>query len=167
MPLTPKSDDYRLYLEEKFAGLTTLVNAQFSAQHLRQDSQEKSLKELNDRTLKIQDQTTKTNSRVTHLEKFKEVGEEVIKMRVTREELKSVCEEVKQCKDKIEGIDDNILEYKFFKKYPKTAIILILATILFVVFSVWSSVDYKKDSKSIFKQMNQIEESISNYENNS
>lgn len=50
--------DYRMYLNERFDHLTHLVNAQFSA--------------VNDRLDKIETQTTKTNGRVTELEKYKE-----------------------------------------------------------------------------------------------
>ena len=50
--------DYRMYLNERFDHLTHLVNAQFSA--------------VNDRLDKIETQTTKTNDRVTELEKHKE-----------------------------------------------------------------------------------------------
>jgi hypothetical protein len=48
------SEDYRLYLEEKFKGMNTNLNAQFMALH--------------DRLEAIEKQTTLTNSRVTHLE---------------------------------------------------------------------------------------------------
>lgn len=52
------SPDYRKYLEQKFSGLTTAMNAQFYEVHGRLDSIEK--------------QTIKTNGRVNDLEKWKE-----------------------------------------------------------------------------------------------
>ena len=52
------SPDYRKYLEQKFSGLTTTMNAQFYEVHGRLDSIEK--------------QTIKTNGRVNDLEKWKE-----------------------------------------------------------------------------------------------
>ena len=49
------SKDYRLYLDERFNGLTSLMNAQFKDVHERFD--------------KIEEETKETNGRVTDLEK--------------------------------------------------------------------------------------------------
>lgn len=48
------NEDYRLYLEEKFKGMNTNLNAQFMMLHDQMEA--------------IKKQTTLTNSRVTHLE---------------------------------------------------------------------------------------------------
>ena len=55
----------------------------------------------------IKEQTTKTNDRVNHLE------------------------------DKVEGIQVDLLEYQFFKKYPKVAIMLIALFVIMSVFTIY------------------------------
>ena len=50
----PENSDYRLFLDERFNGLTTSMNGQF--------------KEVHERLDKIEKQTTKTNGRVTEVE---------------------------------------------------------------------------------------------------
>ena len=40
---------------------------------------------------------------------------------------------------RIKALEDNNLEYNFFKKYPKAGIILILSSVFVLVFSVYSA----------------------------
>lgn len=53
----PENSDYRLFLDERFNGLTTSMNGQF--------------KEVHERLDKIEKQTTKTNGRLTEVEDWK------------------------------------------------------------------------------------------------
>jgi len=83
----------------------------------------------------IKEQTTKTNSRVTHLE------DAVIELRLADSthiincplgiEVKNIKEGVKENKDEI---DKELLEYKFFKKYPKMILIIIALISLLSVY---------------------------------
>jgi hypothetical protein len=61
--------DYRLYLNERFEGLTKLMNAQFEIIHNNLDA--------------IKKQTTETNSRVTYLEEDVEELEEKVDEAIT------------------------------------------------------------------------------------
>lgn len=94
-----KNEDYRKYIEEKFRGFTKLMDANFNNVLDKLDS--------------IEEQTKKTNGRVTKLEQ--EV--EQIKLDDINHIIKCpLNNEVKQIKD-------DLLEYKFMKKYPKLSLI--------------------------------------------
>lgn len=68
------SSDYRLYLEERFEGLTKLIDAQFDNIHDRFELQDTIL-------ASIKEQTVLTNGRVTDLERYRDecLGKEKFK----------------------------------------------------------------------------------------
>lgn len=105
---------YRLYLEECFKGIRSEIRAGFDNIHIELTA--------------IKEQTTKTNNRVTHLEDEKV---EYLKTRVSTDMLKAVNE-------KVESMREDLLEYKFFKKYPRIfiGVILVMALSMVVGFGI-------------------------------
>ena len=103
----PDSNDYRLYLESKFEGLTKHLNAEFINIHNTLD--------------KIEEQTTKTNGRVSELET------EMIKHPIE-------CPTAKE----IAAVKEDLIEYRMIKKYPKIFLFLI---VVLVALSIWKVVD--------------------------
>lgn len=137
--------DYRLYLEEKFDGFGKLMNAQFENVHNTLDT--------------IKEQTTKTNSRVTKLEEDKEAIDKILILH------KEVCKEggkVDNLSKQVEQIKEDLDEYRFIKKYPKLAIILIVVFSLGILISsvgafntirntmVNKEINHKIDSLEVF-----------------
>ena len=116
--------DYRKYLEQKFKGnseaikgIGKLVNAQFITVHERLDE--------------IKTQTTKTNSRVDHLED-----------KVQNIEL-SEATHVINCpvNPKVTLLSEELLEYKMFKKYPKIGIAVLLVAMILTGLNVFGIVE--------------------------
>lgn len=105
--MTKAEDNFKLYLDERFNGINTLMNAHFIT--------------VNERLENIEEQTTKTNGKVVELEK-KEISHIV------------------DCPNiiKIQTINDELLEYKIFKKYPKAGIILITIAVILIGVSIWN-----------------------------
>lgn len=139
-----KNDDYRKYLEERFNGISTLVNAQF-------DSMDLLLK-------KIEDQTKKTNNRVTKLE------DEVINIKSninhvidTRLDTCPKNKTIDNIEESIDEIKDNLGEYNIIKKYPKASIILIAVFVVSVVVSCITAVAAFTNVVSNKKIYNEIE----------
>jgi hypothetical protein len=97
--------DYRLYLENKFEGLTKHLHAQFENVHERLEE--------------IKIQTTKTNGRVTILEK------DFLTHLVNCNPAKEITE-----------IKKDLEEYKMIKKYPKVFIGMIVILVVITLISV-------------------------------
>ena len=109
------SPDYRLYLEEKFSGLNTHINAQFENVHERLDG--------------ITEQTTKTNNRVNHLE------DDVSGL---KEKLILHPIECSKAKD-IDTLKEDLIEYKFIKKYPKITALIIAFFVIGILISAYGT----------------------------
>jgi len=111
------TNDERLLIEEKFSGLTHLINARFET--------------IEDRLERIEEQTTKTNGRVTSLE-HKELTH------------------IQNCpmSPKIEKINEELAEYKMFKKYPKIALALIAGAVLLFLITTFESIEKVKKAST-------------------
>ena len=131
------SPDYRLYLEEKFSGLSSHINAQFENVHERLDV--------------IKEQTTKTNSRVNHLEDDVDI---------LRDKLVAHPVECSKAKD-IDTLKEDLIEYKFIKRYPKLTIILItffVITLLISAYGTFSTIHSNIKDKDLRKTVDNINE---------
>jgi len=139
-----KSSDYRIYLDERFAHLATLINANHN--------------ESMDSFERIEKKVDVTNGRVTKLE-----GEKVeyLKTRVDKGMFTELEKEVERIEKKLDesiqwghhivdtrgtycpnaklihSINDELQDYRYLRKYPKLALILIS---LFVVGMVISAI---------------------------
>jgi len=105
---------YRLYLEECMKGIRGEMRAGFEGVHIELAA--------------IKEQTTKTNNRVTHLE---DQRDEYLKTRVSTDMLEDVDRKVGE-------IQEDLLEYRFFKKYPKIFVgtILVMAIVMLTGFFI-------------------------------
>ena len=147
------SKDYRLYLEEHFKrvddhfeGQTKLVNAQFDLVYDKLDE--------------IKEETSCTNSRVTHLEEEKK---QYLKTRVDLQMLKNVTDKIDDVDKKINDIDKNLGEYYIIKKYPKASLILLIVFILSVLIGGWGtfkSATNSKSNKELIKKIEDIEHEL-------
>ena len=140
------STDYRQYLEEKFHGLTTTMNAQFVEIHERLD--------------KIEIQTTKTNGNVSKLEKDL----------ITQE--KELLQHALSCPkgEVIEQIRVDLEDYRFFKRYPKLSFFIIACFVVALLYTVYNGYQNVAETntrhelldeiKMLKQEVNTINESI-------
>ena len=108
--------DERELFDEKLKGIVTLINARFENVDTKLDQ--------------IHTEAKRTNSRVTHLEEYKEYAQGVIATRVTQDM-------VQACHTKIENMEKSLEDVKFFTRHPKLfvagfvlIVILTLATFI-------------------------------------
>jgi hypothetical protein len=102
--IMPTQSDYRKYLELEFSSI------------------HKALDQLTTDVKEVVKQTTRTNSRVTHLEEFKVEGEEAIRTRVQPHDFGKLVE-------KVECIEREFRDVGFFVRHPKLFIGLLVVII--------------------------------------
>lgn len=119
-----EEDNYKLYLDEKFKSLTTLVNAQF--------------KNVDDRLEDIHTEAKRTNGRISKLEEFREYTKEVIDTRVTN------CPNVKR----FDKIEQQLEDISFVSRHPK----LFVAGLVFVVILTLATFLESNSLKVFYKQ---------------
>lgn len=106
------NSDYRKLIETMFEGVHMKMNAHFH--------------NVDEKLESIEKQTIKTNSRVTHLE------ENVHNLAMADVAHVLNCPAM----PKIQAIQDNLLEYNVFKKYPKGGIIIFVVLVLISLFGI-------------------------------
>jgi len=122
-------NDYRKYLESEFKAIHTRLKDINDINNIKFDS--------------IIKQTTKTNDRVGHLEEC-----------VQDLKIKEV-EHVQNCPamPKITEIQADLLEYRFFKKYPKLAVMLIVMFVIMAGFTVYRAIKAPAEFTEVNKKI--------------
>mgnify|MGYP001182359185 FL=1 len=141
-----KSDDYRLYLEERFKEQRDSLN-EIKVGIADINSH---LKQLNDKVVEHEKYIVYANGVIEHRrkqaedfeKKFVEIEEEIKKHPVT-------CPNFSE----IKAIKDDLEEYRFFKKYPKIAALLILTI---VVGSIYFFLSTRSELKGLMKRVDMI-----------
>ena len=108
-----QNEDYRLYLSEKFEGLTKHIHAQFT--------------NMQDILEKIENQMARTDSRMDKVE-----------IEITDLE-KDALRHLTDCPQvpKIEKIYSDLEEYRMLKKYPRFAIIVIAIVVIGAIYGFY------------------------------
>lgn len=109
--------DERELIDEKFRGIASLINARFE--------------NVEDRLVRIEAQTTKTNGRVSELE-HKELTH------------------IQNCpmSPKIDKINEELSEYRLFIKHPKLGIAIIAGAVLLFIATTFIGIEKAKSSYS-------------------
>lgn len=104
---------FQEYLEERFAGLTTLINARFE--------------NVDDKLEAVHEEAKRTNHRVTKLEEFEDETKQYMLSRVTD------CphlDEIHSLNNKHEGLLDSLRDINFFVRHPKLFIGMLVVIVL-------------------------------------
>jgi len=139
-------------IEEKLKGVKRDVNNGFRNLNLKLDNQKTDLN-------RIELQTIKTNGRVTDLEKkTSQIELHEVEHMVTCpqieiiNELKEDLEEKKaDSNKKIQQLNDDLLEYRMLKRYPKISLAIVAITCMLLIAGVFLTLnDFKKELKQFY-----------------
>lgn len=148
------STDYRLHIETSLKRLADDISENKSDReklHGKLDQLIEGCIQQTAKLEKIEDQTIKTNNRVNHLET------ESNNRQVVVNDFRHLEAEFKGVKEKVEKIDNELLEFWFFKKYPK--VFLGLITVLVCATLGLSYLNNKKNAV-IEKEVNYIKDYV-------
>jgi hypothetical protein len=123
----PNSEDYRKYLDTRFDSITTLVNAQFTDVHTRLDG--------------IHEQAVKTNGGLT------KAKEDIVALQISDIKHIAVCPAM----PKITEIQNDLLEYKWFKQHPKLGLVIVAVCSALILFNVYGIIGKDKVAKELVK----------------
>jgi hypothetical protein len=140
------STDYRLYLEEKFEGITKLVNAQFNTVHDKLES--------------IEIQTMKTNGRVTVLEKQVDTVEKDLLIHPINcnkaKTIEDIEKNVKELHDESvgRGAVKKTDKQRYFSVLKTIGVIIVVLTFAFGIFRNNKKTDTIITNEAANKEMN-------------
>lgn len=136
------SKDYRIYLESEFKEI-----------HKKLDSNETQLD-------RIEIQTIKTNGCLTgairDIEDLKSQRDKYLETRVSKEMLCDVKVVVDELDKEIKEVKENLIEYNFFRKYPKLTILIVGIFVVTMFISLYGTFKTVNDS-AVLKDIKQIE----------
>jgi hypothetical protein len=112
----PTSPDYRQYLEQRFADLTTLMNARFNTVDADNEQINSHLRELNG--------TVKDHTK------------QIVDLKVSDELHITECPAIPELKT----MKENLQEYDFVKKHPNLALIIIAVFVVGMIISAIGTV---------------------------
>jgi hypothetical protein len=127
-----KSDDYRMYLEERFNSLTTLVNAQSEVTHEWLE--------------KLEAHAARTNGRVHDLENKLIVVEKDI---LTHPMRCNKAKDIDKINIKVDDVVKDLEEYRMLKKYPKLIVIVITFLVIGILISAYGTFKTIHSEKAI------------------
>lgn len=136
---------------ERLEGLKSKMDAEFINVHDRLDSVDNELKDI-----KIQ--TTKTNGRVTELEKID--GKHFIDC----PNVEIIANNKEEIDKKLKELDVDLREYRFFKKYPKIAIGIVVISC--IALFIGGYIAWNKFSIQITEQISNEIQKDTNINNN-
>lgn len=139
-------------IEEKLKGIKRDVNNGFRNLNLKLDNQKTDLK-------RIEFQTIKTNGRVTELEKkTSQIELHEVEHMITCPQIEVINELKEDLEDKkadsnkkIQQLNDDLLEYRMLKRYPKISLAIVAITCILLIAGVFLTLnDFKKELKQFY-----------------
>lgn len=139
-------------IEEKLKGVKRDVNNGFRNLNLKLDNQKTDLK-------RIEFQTIKTNGRVTELEKkTSQIELHEVEHMITCPQIEVINELKEDLEDKkadsnkkIQQLNDDLLEYRMLKRYPKISLAIVAITCILLIAGVFLTLnDFKKELKQFY-----------------
>lgn len=139
-------------IEEKLKGIKRDVNNGFRNLNLKLDNQKTDLK-------RIEFQTIKTNGRVTDLEKkTSQIELHEVEHMITCPQIEIINELREDLEDKkadsnkkIQQLNDDLLEYRMLKRYPKISLAIVAITCILLIAGVFLTLnDFKKELKQFY-----------------
>jgi len=142
--------DYRLYLETEFLNL-----------HYKLDGMEAKIDKINEIVHEHEKYIVYANGVIDARKKqIEEITTELAQVKRDIHDHPASCPYIsliKECKDKLNVINDNLTEYNFFKKYPKVAVLIIsVALFTSLAGSIGAFVTTSKHLKSLREEVDMI-----------
>jgi hypothetical protein len=153
----PDSEDYRKYLEEKFDSL-----------HAKLDTIVEQVKKTNGTTIELAKEDRRIECKVDEGLSW---AHHVVDTRSTECPLLPRIEEVEDglkenadlIKKEVESLREELLEWRFFKRYPKLSLVLVAIVVTSIIVSMigtFETIGNKRRGKDIIQNQQQIQNQV-------